>query len=244
VLAIAGPVVDFVDFHYYPFTSTSDSALLALPRTIAPSVAALRQLVGADSEGPRHHVDLIAGETNSAAAPSPQQVSMVNALYLADDNLTLLEDGVRTVDWWALYNGGTASTSDLGLLSSGRCASPGVDCQPPAATPFPAYYGMRLLGTVARPGGRMLPVSSGNPLVIGHAVREPDGTLAVLLANEDPTGTQQVRLDVHGYPADGHATMLSYGQADTDIHSEQANGTALRSLPPYSLTVLLLRPER
>ncbi len=241
VLAIAAPVVDFVDFHYYPFgqADTSDAGLLKLPRQIPTYVGALRQLVDADAHG--HRVDLVAGETNSTAFQSPQQASMFNALYLADNNLTLLENGVRGVAWWALYNGGTASTGDLGLLSSGDCADDGTDCQPPKDTPFPAYYGMRLFGTVARPGGRPVPVTTSDPLVVGHAVREADGTLAVLLSNEDPTNAHRIRVSLQGYHADRDATVLTYGAGDTDIHSGRSSGD-VRTLPAYSLTVLLFRP--
>jgi hypothetical protein len=237
VLAIAAPVVDFVDFHVYPYggSDTSDAALLKLPRLLPTEVDALRQLVDAHAGG--HHVDLVAGETNSTAFQTPQQTSMFNALYLADNNLTLLENGVRGVAWWALYNGGTASAGDLGLLSSGGCADDGTDCQPPVDTPFPAYYGMRLFGTVARPGGRPVPVATGDPLVVGHAVREADGTVAVLLGNEDPAASRQVRVRVAGYHA---GTVLSYRNGDTDIHSGRTHGDTW-TLPAYSLTVLLFR---
>lgn len=243
VLAIAGPVVDFVDFHYYPFgaTDTSDAGLLALTRQIPANVAALRRLVDADSGPAGHHVDLVAGETNSAVAVAPQQVSMFNALYLADNDLTLLDNGVRDVAWWALYNGGTASAGDLGLLSSGICDSSGGDCQPAAGTPFPPYFGLRLVGAVARPGGRMLPVASGNSLVRGHAVREADGSLAVLLANDDPDNAAPVRLDLRGYRAEGSVAVLGYRQGDSGIRTGRwSDPNGVLTLPPYSITVLRL----
>ena len=247
VLAIAGPVVDFVDVHYFPVGApdTSDAALLAMPRRIPANLAALRALVDANSGRPGHRVDLVIGETNSAAEQTPQQVSMFNALYLADNNLSLLENGVSSVGWWALHSRGSGTMGDLGLLSSGGCGPSGTDCQPPADTPFPPYHGMSLFGTVARPGGRLLPVTSGNPLVVGHAVREPDGSLAVLLGNEDPTNAQPVRLDLRGYRADRYGTVLGFQRGDTDIRrTGTGDATGVRTLPPYSLTVLLLRPAR
>jgi hypothetical protein len=184
VLSIVGGAIDFADFHYYPFwlDDPSDEALLQVPRGISADVGALRALVDRYAGG--RQVDLIAGETNSDVRPTPRTISVVNALFLADDVFTLLESGARSVAWWALHNGGAEGT-DLGLLSN-------------EDKPFPPYDAMRLVASMARPGGRLVPVSSSNPLIVGHAVREPDGSLAVLLLNEDPVHEQRVRLNPAG----------------------------------------------
>jgi alpha-L-arabinofuranosidase len=244
VLAIVGRSVDFVDFHDYPFsaTDTSDAGLLKLPRDAAAHVGALRGLVD-QYAGPGHHVDLVAGEANSAVFQAPQQISMFNALYLADDVLSLLESGTRNVAWWALHNGGYGSTGgDLGLLSSGDCNDAGTVCPPAVDTPFPPYYGMRLVGAMARTGGALVPVSTGDPLVVGHAVREPDGSLAVLVLNENPTASVRVRLDLCGARVGGRETVLTYGSGDSAVHVSHDGGPArrVRTLAPYSLTLVLL----
>jgi hypothetical protein len=178
-------------------------------------------------------VDLVAGETNSAVTMQPQQISTFNALYLADDVLSLLESGTRQVAWWALHNGGYGETGgDLGLLSTGDCNDGGTICAPPVDTPFPPYYGMRLVGSMARAGGTLVPVSTGDPLVVGHAVREPDGKLAVLLLNENPTDPVTVRLDVRGHLV----SETRYARGDAGIH--EACGY---TLPAYSLTLFEYR---
>ena len=247
VLSIVGGAVDFVDFHHYPFgvSDTSDAGLLAANRQLPAKLSALRALVDRYAGG-GHHVDLLAGETNSAAFQAPQQISVFNALYLADDLLTMLENGTTSAAWWALHNGGYGDTKgDLGLLSSGECNDDGTVCAPPADTPYPPYYGMQLTGALARPGGTLLSTSSSDPSVVTHAVREPDGTLAVLLLNEDPAHSRQVRLDLRGYRACGDPTVLWYGPGADHVEVTRAHGPAdRRTLPAYSLTEMVFRPAR
>ena len=238
VLAAAGPAIDFVDFHRYPIGdgNLSDQELFAQVRQVPIDVGALRTLVD-QYAGPHHRVDLLVGETNSSPEQTAQQISPFNALYLVENNLSLLENGVRSVGWWALHSGRYALTGggDLGLLSTGDCNDTGTVCAPPADTPFPPYYGMQILGAVAQAGGRPLPVATGNDLVVGHAVREPNGQVAVVLVNEDPTNTQQVLLDVPGYRT---GTVLSYAAGDE--HVQVSHETAVRTLPAYSVTAVFL----
>ena len=242
VLSTVGHAPDFVDFHQYPFGQIdhSDAALLAVPRQIPAKLTALRTLVN-QYAGPQ--VEIVAGETNSAALQAPQQITTFNALYLADDMLSLLENGSTSVDWWALHNGGFGAThGDLGLLSTGDCDETNTICAPPTDTPYPPYYGMQLTGAIARPGGKLLSTASGDSLVVAHAVCEPDGSLAVLLINDDPANAKQVSLDLPGYPAGDGATVLSYAQGSTGVSVTHESGpvNAVRTLAPYSLTELIL----
>ena len=244
VMSIVGKKADFVDIHAYPFGphDTSDAGVLAFPRTIAAKMTAVRQLVD-EYASPR--TDIVVGETNSAAVPTPQQIGQVNALYLADDVLSLLDDvlslldgGARNVDWWALHNGGFGvfKGGDLGLLSTGSddCSQDHTICAPPAQTPYRTYPAMQLVGTMTRGGTAMVPVSSSNPLVVGHAVRGPGGTLAVLVQNDDPAKAATVRFDVPGYHA---VSALRYGSSDPAPHPVAVGGR----LPAYSLTLIQFR---
>jgi hypothetical protein len=70
--------------------------------------------------------------------------------------------------------------------------------------------------------------------VIGHAVRGPGGTLAVLVQNDDPAKAAAVRFDVPGYRA---VSARQYAATDPAPHPV-AVGT---ELPPYSLTVIQFR---
>ena len=237
VLSIVGKKADFVDIHAYPFGphDTSDAGVLALPRAIPAKMTAVRQLVNRYAS-PR--TDIVVGETNSAAQPTAQQIGPVNALYLADDVLSLLDGGASNVDWWALHNGGFGyfGGGDLGLLSTGSddCDESNTICAPPVQTPFRPYWAMQLVGGMTRDGGAMVPVTSSNPLVIGHAVRGPGGTLAVLVQNDDPAKAAAVRFAVPGYHA---VSARQYAATDPAPHPVAAGA----ELPPYSLTVIQFR---
>ena len=237
VLSIVGTKADFVDIHAYPFGphDTSDAGVLAFPRTIAAKMTAVRQLVDRYAS-PR--TDIVVGETNSAAQPTPQQIGQVNALYLADDVLSLLDGGASNVDWWALHNGGYGyfSGGDLGLLSTGSddCNDDNTICAPPAQTPYRTYGAMQLVGAMTRHGAAMVPVTSSNPLVVAHAVRGPGGTLAVLVQNDDPARAATVRFDVPGYHA---VSALRYGDTDPAPHPVAVG----KRLPAYSMTLIQFR---
>ncbi|MEV6845999.1 hypothetical protein [Actinoplanes sp. NPDC051411] len=235
VMSIVGAKADFVDIHAYPFglDDNSDAGVLAFPRGNAAKMAALRQLLDRYAS-PR--TQIVVGETNSAAAPTKQQIGQVNALYLADDMLGLLDGGARGVDWFGLHVGGWAvyGDSDLGLLSTGDCNDDNTDCAPPAQTPFRPYWAMRMVGQMTRRGGVMVPVTSSNPLLIGHALRGPGGTLQLLVQNDDPARAATARFSVPGYHA---VSAEQYSPADSQPHPVAVG----KALPAYSLTLIEFR---
>jgi hypothetical protein len=188
-------------------------------------------------------VRIVVGETNSAVWPGTKQTAVDNALYLADDELTLLEHGASAVDWWALHNGGPANDVDLGLLSSGETLDRGPGAQP-TDVPFAPYYGQQLTGELARAGSELLAVDSGDAAVVGHAARRPDGTLVVLLLNEDANAAHRIDLRVPGYQVPQGGCRLFYGPGSTAVTRSWEPVTGVRSLPANSLTELEFRPLR
>ena len=111
VLTALGGQIGFADVHWYPQNpgnitppGPSDAGLLAATAQIPPSVAALRAEFGAWAGQPS--LPIMITETNSvSSSPGKQTVSVVNALYLEQDYLTWLENGVANVDWWQVHNG-------------------------------------------------------------------------------------------------------------------------------------------
>ena len=118
-------------------------------------------------------------ETNSVSSnPGKQTLSIVNALYLLQDYTGWIENGVASVDWWQIHNGivttgdngsslyGTANYGDYGVLSDASCGTVNGSqvCEPAADTPFPAYYGMQLLGQFIHPGDTLVSASSSQSL--------------------------------------------------------------------------------
>jgi hypothetical protein len=192
-------------------------------------------------------------ESNSVPYnPGRQSVSLVNALFLTEDYMTWLENGVSNVDWWDTHNGivtngdndpslyGTTSYGDYGVLANGSSAN-GLS-EPKADTPFPTYYGLQMLTKLAHSGDRMVAASSNQSLVTTFAVKQHDGKLAVLLINTSPTDTYHVALSFKGSTPAAHAKVYFYGEGSTSISTSQADGpaaTTVQTLPPYSLTTVV-----
>src|SRR5207248_5849300 len=125
------------------------------------------------------HVQVMVTETNSVSYdPGKQSVSLVNGLFLADDYMTWLANGVSNVDVWALHDGvsmgqdpswqlqrlyGITTYGDYGVLSTSSSA-PGIT-ESAAETPFPAYFALQMLTHLGRPGDQLIAASSNQTLV-------------------------------------------------------------------------------
>jgi hypothetical protein len=242
VLSIAGPEVDYGIVHWYP---GGDSGPEVLPKTnrIADQVRLVREqsrrFAGKD-------LDIAMTELNTSYGRNTQP----GALFAADAYATLMANGVFTTDWWNVHNGidrvttiaGQTDFNDYGLLSSGTCTADGTACEPALNTPFAPYHALAMLSRFARPGDQLVTAGASDPLVKVHAARRADGGMAVLLVNQDPDAAKEVAVDYAGYSPAATAQVLSYGNGDTAVTT--AAGTARSAtLPPYSLTTLLLRPS-
>jgi hypothetical protein len=211
VLSLLGENVDFAVVHWYPQgpSGESDAGLLAAPAngestsvsytpSIPSMVSTLRSLIAQYTGDKASREQIMVTETNSVSYNTGKQtVSLVNALYLAENYLTWLQNGVVNVDWWDVHNGasggnnnssslyGNAQYGDYGLLSNGSCAGAG-NCEPAAETPFPDYYGLQIVSKVISNQGQMVATSSSQGLVKAFAVKRGDGSVAILLVNTDP----------------------------------------------------------
>ncbi|HET7541754.1 MAG TPA: hypothetical protein VFK05_17890 [Polyangiaceae bacterium] len=268
VLPIACSALDFVSIHWYPQgpTGESDADLLASPAngqatpvsytpSIADMVATLRaklsQYCGAHAKA----VQIMVTETNSVSYnPGKQTTSLVNALFLTDQVLTWLENGVSNVDWWAIHNSpfdgnndpalyGNYDFGDYGILSRGLTSENGA-LEPPAETPFPAYYGLQMLARLGHSSrSQLLAASSSTPLIAIHAVKQVDGKVNALLLNKSPSDTYTVSVTLKGGSARGLARVFSYGKGDPSIRSSAKlvfGASFTTRLGPYSLTTIQL----
>jgi alpha-L-arabinofuranosidase len=108
VLSKACSSIDFVIVHWYPEApgSESDASLLGDPSLIANIVSQTRSQINQYCGSHASAVQIMITESNSVYGnPGKQSVSIVNALFLADDYMDWLQDGVTNVDWWDLHNG-------------------------------------------------------------------------------------------------------------------------------------------
>jgi hypothetical protein len=129
-------------------------------------------------------------------------------------------------------------------LGSGDCGTPAGGtklCEPPVNTPFPAYYGLQFAGRLAQPGARLVATTgTGAAGVVAHAAVRPDGTLVLLLENQDAAHAHTVALRYPGYRVAPSGTAYSYGSGSTPV-TTGPGGSAQQTLPPYGMTELVLR---
>ena len=267
VLTALGNKVGFADVHFYPQNPSNitppgptDAGLLASSAEIPAAVTALRAEFA--TWAGNASIPIMITETNSVSSnPGKQTVSVVNALWVEQDYLTWLENGVSNVDWWQIHNGivtsgdngaalsGSADYGDYGVLSDGSCgtlpSSTGGGaqvCEPAAETPFPAYYGLQMLSRFIQPGATLVAASSSQGLVQVFAARTGGGQLRVMIVNDDPANSYGIDLAAGGYRLAPSAPVLFYGPQSSGVQtlSGPAGRAAAATAAPYSITTLTL----
>ncbi len=268
VLPIACSAIDFVAVHWYAQgpTGESDAGLLASPQngeatpvsytpSIPNMVATLKSMLAQYCGTHASEVQIMVTETSSVSYnPGKQTTSLVNALFLADQVMTWLENGVTNVDWWAIHNSpfdgnndpalyGRYSFGDYGILSRGLTSANGA-IEPAAETPFPAYFGLEMLSLLGHHAqGTMLSTTSSNGLMAVHAVKGANGNASVMLINKDPSLASTVTVTLKGLRVHGFADVFSYGIDSTSIATsvKRVHGSSFAiTVPPYSLTTVKL----
>ncbi|MFG2283775.1 cellulose-binding protein [Streptomyces asoensis] len=245
VLSIAGAKIDFVVVHHYPI-GNSQADLLGKPQAEIPGMAAtLRSLIDRYAGGNAPNVGIAVTEVNANAYKNTSP----NGLFAPDEYLTWMENGAFTVDWWNLHNGtdcthvttveGAKDYDDGGILSSG------ASCEPALNTPFPPYWGTRMITKLGAPGDVLVRAAGSTPAVSAHAVRRAGGDLAVMLVNKDPAADATVTLSYAGFtPSSATPTVFSYRKNATSIGSTTTGTATRQTVPAYSVVVVQLRPAR
>jgi hypothetical protein len=248
VLSTACSAIDFVIIHWYPQTpgSETDTGLLSDTSQIAGMASTVRSEINQYCGSHASAVQIMLTEANSVSYnPGKQTVSLVNALFLADNYMDWLENGITNVDWWLLHNGGsTGNNNSSSLYGSAQYGDYGVlanasSGEPTADTPFPPYYGLQMLHYLFTPGDTMVSSSSNQSLVAVHAVKQANGNLAVMLINKDPNNSYTVSLALNGYSASTSTTIYTYGESSSAITSTTGSSSSV-TIAPYSLTTVIL----
>jgi hypothetical protein len=255
--ALAGQI-GFADVHWYPQNpgNETDSGLLGDTSQIPGMVSTLRSELSQYAGQSGVPIDIT--ETNSvSSSPGKQTVGIVNALYLEQDYLGWISSGVSNVDWWQIHNGvttgtndasslyGTADYGDYGVLSDATCAlADGTQvCEPAADTPFPSYYGLKLLGQFIHPGDTLVSTSSTQSLVHAYAVKSANGSLRVMLVNDDPTNSYTVGLSYSGFsPSTSQPAVSTLAEPGSSITNTTTGTAVSQTISPYSVTVVTLTP--
>ena len=240
VLTALGAKTDCVIVHYYPGGSDTAS-MLTDPTDITGIVSTLHSEISQYAKVDPATVKIIVTETNSSIDLNTQP----GALFTADMYLTWLENGAVNVDWWDEHNGvgtpsivgGAQDYGDQGMFSNNTNGS-GVT-EPAVDTPFAPYYGVEMLSKLGTAGASMVGTTSSNSLLRTHAVRRADGSVAVLIDNEDPSNSYTVNLGYQGFtPSGGASTVYTLANNATSITSTTQTSAASVTVAPYSLTVI------
>ncbi|MGW3352296.1 cellulose binding domain-containing protein [Nonomuraea rubra] len=244
VLSTAGSKIDFVILHWYPGALDKTGHI---PDMIQLTREQLARYAGPGSE----RIGIAMTEFNTGSSSNGTN-TQPGALAAADAYATLLANGVFTVDWWNVHNGigtvteveGHTDYGDFGLLSSGGCTSDGSVCEPALNTPFAPYYALQMMSRFARPGDRFLRAATDQPEVTAHAARRPNGDLAVMMINTSSDTSYPVELGYSGFtPAAGAPTVLSHTNGATGITTSTSGTATTQTLPPLSLTTVILKPS-
>jgi hypothetical protein len=229
VLQAAGPIVDFVVVHWY--TSRSAASLLRAPRTTLPAMTAeLHNLITTYCGGHAADVDIAMTEVGpNFTVPAAQ--AQAEGLFAADTYVSLLEDGLVSVDWLELHNG-----TFLSEASEDR---------------GPAFYGIQLAHQLAAPGDALLASTSDQAPIVAHASRRADGTIGVMLINTQPVTTTEVTVTIGGTAITGAAARYDYAPVDGGASGIVAGPTAADgignpftvTLTPYTATDFMLSPK-
>ncbi len=264
--------------------TSQDSGLLQEPSNPYGGVrTTINREIGDESACPAKAGKMLidVGEINSdGASADPQTASLVDGLYAADSAAYMAEFGATTFHWFDLHNGrdatqpyiagnyynSTVSTRITGAYEPGRdfgdwgvlenCVSPTASyCMEEGVNyAFPTYYGLKAAAMIYKNGGSMLKVSSDTATLDAHAVREVDGSLALLLINKSPSADASINVSISGYSLPSSATVYSYGPnqsaigpahwdnaaADLQQSTVQTSGPGGASIavPAYSVAVV------
>ncbi|NTU46771.1 hypothetical protein HGA88_04035 [Candidatus Roizmanbacteria bacterium] len=269
---ILGEKADFVVIHWYPecpkipnnpwcTDGENDASLLEKVGQIENIVSRLKDQI-AEYVPSRPNIPIFVTETNSVSQdPGKQTVSLVNAMFLADSYMAWLKSGVANVDWWVLHAAfepnnnnsntlfGDATFGNLGMIASEPYK--GIS-SPTANTPFPPYYGFKMLQILGSAGDKIISSTSQNSLITTHAVKQSNGNIAVLIINKDPTNSYSTTISLPGYNANSSARVYTYDKTNAltvntavpikQSSLTQTNSTFNYTVTPYSLNTLVFAP--
>ena len=242
VLQKDGANIDFVILHYYP-TSTTVAGMLAQYRNIANIVKQTRAEISEYAGSNATNIKIMITETDA----NYELDSAPSALFAADTYATFLENGVANVDWWDLHNGaatvgtdadGTTDFGDEGLLSNASCSS--GTCEPASDTLFPTYYGLKAVGDFATSGGKIVATTSSDSAVTAYAVKQPGGSLNVMLVNHIASASEPVSLAYSGFAPSSVTSAEQFTAGTKKLTTLSGTSTSALTLPAYSITVLKL----
>ena len=177
---------------------------------------------------PKGHAPQLAITSLGLVPWLPADNPAVTAMFAADSIAQLLETGAYTVMWSPIH---ALSPSLLDNKNK----------------PQPAYYGIKLLHTVAGAGDTFVTASSPTDMLTVHAVKRRDGGLGLLFINKDLVHSFAVTVSVDGYNYASTGTRYDYGkqtlEAGKDITETpitNLGATFTVDVPRYNITAIVI----
>ena len=231
--------------------------------------AAYRTLLQQNLGSAGSTVQILATEFNSVSNdPGKQTTSLVNGLFFADSEASLLQTDYQTGVAWDLHDGwstdGNNSASLYGWRNGGDYGLLGpanIDDPPYTATnvPYPTYFADELVSKLAQGGGSVVSIASSDPSLSVYGVRQANDHLMLLVIDKSSTAAYTGNFQVSGFQPATQAALWQYGETQdteqslsTDGSSALATSTATLTVsgssfsyqfPAYSMTVLDLAPN-
>ncbi len=251
----------FFSFEWYPW---DDICAPAAQQLAEASTRLADRMARVERDGIAASVPRVIAEYGYSAFAGQSQVDLAGALLNTDIVGRFLALGGRSV---FLY--GWEPTS---LDKSPRCEQWGnnmlflTDDRRRIRGRVATFHAIRLVTqdwTLPRGGEHVMYAAvsdardaDGNELLSAYVLRRPDGALATMLVNKDPSRSYRVAMrfasDANVRPA-GRRTVLSFSSVQYEWHADGPNGRPVRSdpparrvmlgseaivVPPYSLTVV------
>lgn len=177
---------------------------------------------------PANHQPPLAITSLGIAQWLPYKNPAAAALFSADGVTTLLEMGAYTVVWSPIH-------------------APSPSFLDEKDEPQPAYYGIKLIHTVAAPGDTFVTANSGLDTLVVHAVKRRDGGLGLLLINKDQARPTIATVSVNGYSYASKGTRYDYGKVTMDAGKtiteapiDNLGPTFTVEVPRYSVTAIVI----
>jgi len=167
---------------------------------------------------PKGHAPQLAVTGLGLASWLPAENPAATAMFSADSVAQLLETGAYTVMWSPIH---ALSPSFLDDKNK----------------PQPAYYGIKLLHTVAGVGDALVTANSPLDTLAVHAVKRRDGGFGLLLINKDLVHAMAVTVSVDGYNYATTGTRYDYGKLNIEAGKEITEAPITNLGPTFTVEV-------
>jgi hypothetical protein len=202
----AAPRLRLVTYHRYPLractTDANAPSFPSIPNLLADSssaglAAGVKSFV---TVAGKHHLPLRIGEMNSASCEGAKGVSdtFASALWALDTMFNFANVGVQGVNFHMLPG------SNYELFTPSQTSSGSWQ-----AFVHPEYYGLALFAQAFPPGARLLNVSAPSGPTKVWATRAADGTIHVVVINQDTVNEHDVAVTVPGQTTPGTLESLT-----------------------------------